>query len=59
MSVAYLRRKRFEAKLLASEVSKMMFGEGEAGDNESLGTAPNGDKIVPADHMLADMGINF
>ncbi len=59
MSVSYLRRKRFEAKLLASEVNKMMFGEGEGEDSETLGTAPNGDKIISANNMLADMGINF
>lgn len=57
-----MRRKRFEAKMLAYEVNKMIFGDPSTSsgyDSESLGTAPNGDKIISAGSMLADMGINF
>lgn len=54
-----MRRKQFEAKLLATEVNKMLFGGESAGNDGSLGIAPNGDKIITADQMLAEMGITF
>lgn len=54
--MAYMGRKQFEAKLIAAEVGKMLGGV--AGDRapDAAGRAPNGDKIVHGDEMLAQLG---
>jgi len=50
---AYVRRKRFEAKLLAVELAKLLGGSGRS----SAGAAGNG--RIHADDMLAMMGLTL
>jgi hypothetical protein len=58
---AYVRRKRFEAKLLAGEVGRMLAGSGPstgAGrSSASTGSASGG--RMHADDVLAMMGISL
>ena len=62
--MAYTRRKRFEAKLLAAELAAvlasgmgmgMMSGNGRSGHTEQRG----GGNHVHADKLLGEMGITF
>lgn len=58
--MAYMGRKQFEAKLIASEVAKMLGGTQNrpAGSGGAvLGIAPDGDKIIHGDAMLKEMGL--
>lgn len=50
---AYVRRKRFEAKLLAVELSKVM------GGRASTGAEAAGNGRIHADDMLSMMGLTL
>jgi hypothetical protein len=51
---AYVRRKRFEARLVAVELAKLLGGSGRS---SSAGAAGNG--RIHADDMLSMMGLSL
>lgn len=49
---AYIRRKRFEARMVAAELSKIFAGSGRAGAGAANGR-------VSPDAMMTMMGVSF
>ncbi len=57
LAKSYLRRKEFEARILANAVGKMLFGDSAGKSQTANGLSSGAGRVVSAEEMFTIMGV--